>query len=409
MKRWFPTIQAEGQKASQRNLVAVTLTQFGTAFSLNFVGTFLPFYIFRVSPYSQRETLLWVGAIIGTATIFTALASPIWGSLTHRFSPKMLYMRGMFTHSLMFLLMAFFTSLHALLELRVIQGIFGGVSTTGLLLISSGSEKEKIPANIGIFQSNLTLGQLLGPPVGTLAAALFGYRNGFLAGALFLFASFIFAKIYVTDVPPLPRPEKSPGKRTLNRRIMIGWIVCFFVQIQLSFLPSVLPNVFKGFRVNESTALKFAGVVVMLYTATAVLGQVLWSRVAKRFGVFRMITFLLLMSVIFQAFLAATHAIVDFTLVMMMQAGFAAAAIPLIISLFLDNPSGGTVGLVNSARFMGMAAGPMLATSVVAFYSLTTLYLFISMLTAFALVSFWIFFSAKPARAPSVVSDRTGR
>lgn len=375
-------------KTPRRNLAGVTITQFGSAFSLNFVNIFLPFYIFKVSPYSPRETLLWVGAIVGLTGVFTAIASPVWGSLTHRYSPKMLYMRGMFTHALMFFFMAFTTNLHLLLVLRIVQGIFGGVSTAGMILISSGYEKEKQASNMGIFQGALTLGPLLGPPVGTFAAAILGYRNGFLAATAFLLASFIFAQIYVSDIPPLPKPAKKTGQRAFDRPIIVAWIVCFVVQIQLSFLPSVLPNVLKEFSMDEQSALKFAGVVVMLYTATAALGQFVWSKLARRFGVLRMITFLLIMSIALQALLALTRGVSDFTAARMIQTGFAAAAIPLIISLFLDNPSGGTVGLINASRFTGMAVGPMLATAVVAFSSLGSLYLLISLLTLFASLCF---------------------
>jgi MFS family permease len=386
-------LTSKKEKAGKRNLAAVILTQFLSAFSLNFVNIFLPFYIFRVSPYSQRETLLWVGAIVGLTTVFTALASPLWGALTHRYSPKMLYMRGMFTHSLMFFFMAFTTNLHMLFALRVVQGIFGGVSTAGMILISSGSKKEKQASNMGMFQAALTMGPLLGPPLGTFAAALLGYRNGFLAGAAFLFTAFIFAQIYVIDMPPLPKPVKKTGKRVLDRRIMIAWIVCFVAQIQLSFLPSVLPNVFKGFSMDEPTALKFAGLVVMAYTASAALGQFVWTRLARRFGVLRMIMFLLVMGLAFQALLALTRGIIDFTVVRMIQTGFAAGAIPLIISLFLDNASGSTVGILNASRFTGMAVGPMLATAVVAFSSLGNLYLIISAITLLASLSFRYLFS----------------
>jgi MFS family permease len=280
-----------------------------------------------------------------------------------------------------------------LFALRVVQGIFGGVSTAGMILISSGSKKEKQASNMGMFQAALTMGPLLGPPLGTFAAALLGYRNGFLAGAAFLFTAFIFAQIYVIDMPPLPKPVKKTGKRVLDRRIMIAWIVCFVAQIQLSFLPSVLPNVFKGFSMDEPTALKFAGLVVMAYTATAALGQFVWTRLARRFGVLRMIMFLLVMGLAFQALLALTRGIIDFTVVRMIQTGFAAGAIPLIISLFLDNPSGSTVGILNASRFTGMAVGPMLATAVVAFSSLGNLYLIISAITLLASLSFRYLFS----------------
>ena len=381
-------LPANNEKVGRRNLAAVTLTQFWSGFSLNFVSIFLPFYIFKVSPYSQRETMLWIGGIVGLTAIFTALASPFWGSLTHRYSPKMLYMRGIFTHSLMFFFMAFTTNLHVLLGLRIIQGIFGGVSTTGMILISSGSRREEQASNMGIFQAALTLGPLLGPPVGTFAAALIGYRNGFLAGAAFLFASLIVAQVYVTDLPPLPKPVAKTGKQVFDRRVMVAWIVCFVAQIQLSFLPSVLPNVFQGFNMDEPTALKLAGLVVMLYTATAALGQFLFGRLSGKFGVSRMITFLLVVSLAFQAVLALMNGIAGFTAVRMIQTGFAAAAIPLVISLFLDNPSGGTVGLINASRFAGMAVGPMLATTVVAFSSLSSLYLLISILTLCAALCF---------------------
>ncbi len=368
-------------KARRRNVAAVAVTQFGSAFSLHFVSIFLPFYILKVSPYSREETLLWIGAIVGLTTVFTALASPMWGALAHYFSPKALYMRGMFTHSLMFFCMAFTTNLHILLVLRIIQGIFGGVSTAGMILIASGSDKEEQASNMGIFQAALTLGPLVGPPVGTFAAALLGYRNGFLAGAAFLFASFMLAQLFVIDMPRLPKPAKTERKRLFNRRIFIAWCVCLVVQIQLSFLPSVLPNVFHHFQIDESAALKLAGVVVMLYTATSAIGQFVFTRVARRFGVFRMITLLLFVSVALQALLALSHSVADFTVIRMVQTGFAAAAIPLIIALFMDTQSGGTVGFLNASRFTGMAVGPMLATAVVAFSSLSNLYLLISMMT----------------------------
>lgn len=399
MNRRFQSYYSRRGKATRGNLAAVSLTQFTTAFSLTFVNTFLPFYILNISPYGNQETLLWIGAIIGVSGISTALASPLWGSLTHRFSPKMLYMRGMFTHSLMFLLMAFTQSLHLLLLLRIIQGLFGGVSTTGIILVSSASEKGEIASNLGIFQSSITLGQLLGPPLGAFAAALLGYRNGFLAGAVFLFASFMLARVLVTDVPPIAKQERDATRRTLEPRIIVCWLVCLAVQVQLIFLPSVLPVVFAGFKVDEASALKMAGIVVMLYSGTSILGQFIWTRLSKRFGVLRIIMFLLLISILFQAALALTRGVVDFTLVRMLQTGFASAIIPLVISLFLHNPSGGIVGFLNAARFAGMAVGPLLATSVAAFSGLNALYLLISLITTAAFFFFKYFVREKDLQA----------
>lgn len=89
-------------QVSHRNLIFISFSQFGAAFSFNFVNVFLPFYILKISPYSLQTTLLWVGAIIGSTGLCSALASTFWGSLTHHFSPKWLYLRGMIAHSVIF-------------------------------------------------------------------------------------------------------------------------------------------------------------------------------------------------------------------------------------------------------------------------------------------------------------------
>jgi MFS family permease len=375
-------------KQTSRNLILISLSQFGAAFSFNFVNVFLPFFILNVSPYSYTETLLWTGFIIGSTGLVTALTATYWGSLTHRFSPKKLYLRGFLANAVMILLMGFTTNLHLLLILRITQGLIGGVSTIGLIIVSSSSLKEKVSFNLGVFQSSMTFGQLVGPLLGSLAAATFGFKGAFVAASGMLFASFLFCHLYVTDVPLLPREAKTSGRLTLDKRIIIGWALCFAAQTQLMFLPSVLPRVFEGFRVEQTLALKLAGLVVMFYTATAMIGTYLWSWLSRRWGVQKMIVFLFISGILLQSMLALSRGIVDFTIIRMIQTGMVAATIPLVISLFVNEPKGSTIGFLNAARFTGNALGPIIATSILAFSNLTILYLVISGLTLIAFLSF---------------------
>jgi MFS transporter, DHA1 family, multidrug resistance protein len=393
MPKWMPFSRADFQDPGQRDAFFISLSQCATSFSLNFVAIFLPFYILNVSPYSQRETLLWLGAIIGVMGICTAITSPIWGSFTHSLSPKKLYQRGQIAHAALFLLMGFTVNLHVLFGLRVLQGIFGGVSTIGLIILSATSSREKVTPNIGLFQSAQTLGQLVGPPLGTLAAATFGYRGSFLCGSALLFGSFLLCQLKVSDIPKLPRPLKSDTKRPFDRQILAGWIVCFMAQIQLVFLPAILPNVLEKFQVQGPLALKVAGVIVMSYTIATMTGIFIWTRLVRKTGPSRMITFLLLMGITMQALLSFTQGVFSFTIIRMLQTGFVAATIPLVISIFVRQKRGGTVlGFMNGSRFSGNSVGPMLAASVLTVSSLQGLYFLISGLTAIALISFWIMF-----------------
>jgi DHA1 family multidrug resistance protein-like MFS transporter len=375
-------------KQASRNLILISLSQFGAAFSFTFVNIFLPFFISDVSPYPYQETLIWTGFIIGSTGLVTALTSTFWGSLTHRFSPKKLYLRAFLANAVMILLMGFTTNLHLLLILRICQGLIGGVSTIGLVIVSSSSLKERVSFDLGIYQSSMTFGQLVGPLLGSLAAASFGFKGAFLSGSAVLFASFLFCYFYVADVPLLPRETKTSGRLTLDKRIIIGWALCFAAQTQLMFLPSVLPMVFEGFRVEQNLALKLAGLVVMFYTATAMIGTYLWSWLSRKWGVRRMIVFLFISGILLQSMLALSRGVVDFTIIRMIQTGMVAATIPLVIALFVNQPKGSTIGFLNSARFTGNALGPIIATSILAFSNLTILYLVIGGLTLIAFLAF---------------------
>jgi hypothetical protein len=104
------------------------------------------------------------------------------------------------------------------------------------------------------------------------------------------------------------------------------------------------------------------------------------------------IVFLFISGILLQSMLALSKGIVDFTIMRMIQTGMVAAIIPLVISLIVNEPKGSTIGFLNSARFTGIALGPIIATSILAFSNLTTLYLVISGITLIAFVSFRHFF-----------------
>jgi MFS family permease len=373
---------------TNRNLFFISLSQLGISFSANFIIVILPFFVSRISPYSPQETLLWVGWIIGSSSIVMTFGSAFWGTLTSRFSPKALFMRGLFTHTILFLLMGFTSNLQILLILRILQGVFGGISTVGLIIISASSSKEKLSADIGFFQTFLTLGLLTGPPAGAFAASLFGYRGAFISASAILFVSFLLCYVNVKDVPRQPRKESFFGRGTMNRHTIFGWMLCFIVQVQLMFLPSVLPNVFEDFNIEKNAAVRWAGIVIMLYTGTATLGTYFWTKISARVLKEKMITPLIIFGTLFLSLLVFSHGIIDFIIIRMIQTGIITATIALIISMFAAERRGGVIGFMNSSRFAGNALGPIIGTSVLAVSNLRVLYLFISFLTLLVLFGF---------------------
>jgi MFS transporter, DHA1 family, multidrug resistance protein len=375
-------------KRNYHNVLFISLSQFGIAFSFNFVMVFLPFFIHGIGASSSQETLIWVGLIMGAPSLAAALASTFWGSLASRFSPKVLFMRGLLSHAVLILLMGFVSSLPVILALRIVQGILGGISTVGLIIVSSSSTREWASRDIGLFQNSMTLGQLIGPPIGALAATALGYRGAFVSASLFVFVTLAFCFFYVEEFPHETRETPVPAKHAINRKTLIGWGLCFTATIQLMFLPSVLPNVFRGFQMEESMALKSAGLVVMLYTATAMAGTFLLCRSATRVTTRRLIITAGIVGTLLQFLLWATPGVASFVAVRMIQTAMIAAVMPLVFSSFAADLDGRVIGFLNSSKFAGNALGPIIATSVLAFSSLKWLYLSIGSMGLIALGSY---------------------
>lgn len=206
-------------KISNKAVFFISVSQLGMSFSFSYVMTFMPFYINQISPYGPKETLIWIGMIMGPSQIITALTAPFWGGLTSRFSPKLLFERGMLCNGILFLAMGFIDNLYFLLLLRVIQGALGGVSTIGLILISAISPEEQLNKNLSLYQNSITAGQLIGPLLGAYSASLFGYRAAFVLAFIIASIFLIFCHKYVSKIP-LQKEESS--SIFLSKRVSFG-------------------------------------------------------------------------------------------------------------------------------------------------------------------------------------------
>ncbi len=380
------------EERNYRNVLFISLSQFGMVFAFNFVLVFLPFYIHKISPYSSRDTLLWIGLIMGGPSFAAAIVSPFWGSLTSRFSPKTLFIRGLISHAVLIFLMGYVSNLPLLFMLRIVQGVMGGISTVGLIIVSASSSREWASRDIGFFQNAMTFGQLIGPPAGAMAASFLGYRGAFMTASGLVFIPLVFCFLFVVEGRAGSEDKKAERGRALNRRTLIGWVLCFTATVQLMFLPSVLPNVFEGFHIGHAAALKWAGLVVMFYTGTAMIGNHFFCRLAARVRIDRLILFVGFSGAVLQCLLSVSPGIVGFVALRMLQTAMIAAVMPLVFSIFSQDLDGKVIGLLNSGRFGGNAIGPMIATSVLAAAGLGWLYISIGILSFAAILAFAAFF-----------------
>jgi MFS family permease len=238
----------------------------------------------------------------------------------------------------------------------------------------------------------MTLGQLIGPPLGALSASKLGYKGAFISASALVFVTLMFCFFYVAEVSREPKGKTTSGKHTVNIKTLTGWTLCFVATVQLMFLPSILPNVFQGFNIDQTVALNWAGLVVMLYTATAMAGTYFLCRLAGRIRRNKLIISVGVLGTILQMLLSISPGVISFVAIRVLQTGIIASVLPLVFSAFASESDGKVIGFLNSGRFAGNALGPMIAASVLAFSTLTWLYLAIGTISILAVLSFAVFF-----------------
>jgi MFS family permease len=368
----------------------VDLSQFGVAFSFSFIYAFMPFYILRVSKFGPQETMIWIGLIMGSSSVAAAIAAPIWGRLTARYRPKMLYEVGMLCNGVVCLATGFTENLYLLLILRILLGALGAISTVGIVIISSLSDRETLNQNLSLYQNSMTAGALLSPPLGAYSVTLFGYRSAFVIAALIVFIFVVFCRRTVREVP-LWHNRPREGKVS-PKGFLWGWILSFIASVHLTFLPPILPHLLENFKMAGEAAVTAAGFIMTAYTATAILGNYFINKYASKVSLKRVMLLTCAAAALFQMLLTFAPEIWSFTAVRMLQTAAIAAIFPMIISVFALAGGGGTLGFINSSRFVGNAAGPFLATSVLAYSNFFILCLLIAALTV---ISLWGFLTAK--------------
>jgi len=367
------------KKASEKGILFLSLSQFGLAFSINCLMSFLPFYIIKISNFSPQVTMIWIGLILGGSSLAAALSAPFWGSMTSRFRPKALYEKAFLCHGITFLLMGFTSNLYLLLLLRIIQGTFGGASTIGLFMITQSSADGRLRKDLSLFQNSMTAGQLAGPPIGAYAAAGFGYQSPFILAFLLVGISLVLCHTYIRDIPN----KGMIGDQGIswNRKLLLGWALSLISTIHLTSLPSILPHILEGFNLVEEAALSSSGWIIMAYTAAAIVGNYVTCNMSDKIETKRLIALVCISAAVFQILLIFSNGVYSFAAIRMAQMGLIAAVPPLLISLLASDVGGTALGFLNSARFAGNAIGPLMATSIMAYSNLLTLYLVIAIAT----------------------------
>ncbi len=352
---------------------ALTVSMFLGSFSWSFVFISLPFFVQAISPHDAATTLRWTGWILGVPSLVTVLTGPAWGRAGARGDPRMYYLLIQLFQGVVFMVMAVTRTLPQLLVVRLVLGAMGAASTLAFIIVGRESNPSEVRRHVAAVQLAMTVGQVLGPLGGAMAAARAGFRVSFVLGGVILLGSAAFVQWGVRRSGALERPPAvAPRGRPLDLVTPVALVLA--VSSQLFFLTAVLPQVLPGLGVGAENVVETGGLVVFVSAAAAGLGALLTPRLALLLPERVLLAVLLVASGALMAAMALPTGAVGYAVVRFLQVLCAAPVFPLVVARVAQQGSGSAIGVINSARIGGSFIGPVLATSILSVSSPAVLY-----------------------------------
>ena len=354
----------------QRNIYAIWSAQFLAMIGLTLIVPFLPFYLGVLGVTRLEEVERWSGFLFAAPFLVQTLAAPLWGVLGDRHGRKIMVLRAMIGIGATNMLSAAVSNVGQLVVLRAIQGGVSGFVAAGNALVTASIPPDRMGSALGMLQTSLTAGGIIGPLLGGALADLVGYRRVFLiTGAMCVAAGAVVFFGAQEHAPPARARAAGPGVwanivfffqspalRTTGILLCTSQVAIMSVEPIFSVYVSML-------RVPPERVATVAGILFSVTGFAAMVGAPLWGRTADRSGEQRVLALTLGGAAV--AYAAQFWAGTPWEVFVFRAAlGFFTGGMlpPLYAIVARTAPPerlGGIMGLTSSAIMLGSVIGPL--------------------------------------------------
>jgi len=341
------------------------LAMFLGTFAWSFVYVSLPFHIQRISTWDATATLRWTGWILGISPLATVATAPLWGRLAGRGNPRAYYVLVQFLQGVGFFAMAASRTLPELFVSRLVLGVMGAASTFAFISAGRADDPGEVRRQVAAMQSAMTVGQVIGPLCGAIAAARLGFAQSFVLGGFVLFGCGALAHWGVPDAAAGTARPASPRARAWRETAIVSLLV-LGGSTQIFFLTSVLPQVMADLGIAAERTLEVGGIIVFASGAAAAVGSLLAPRLAELLPERRLVAVLLVGSSLAVGGLALAPGPWTYGVLRFLQVLCIAPVFPIVVARIAQTHGGEAVGVINAARIGASFVGPVVATSLLA-------------------------------------------
>lgn len=353
----------------KRNLYSLWTTEFLTVLGIALVLPFLPFYIRELGVKESEDVKRWSGLIYAAPFLLATFTGPLWGWLGDRYGRRMMLVRAIFGFAVTTFLMAFARDVYHLFFLRLIQGGVAGSIAATLAIVATTTPREHMGYAMGVLQTSLTTGGIIGPFIGGFLADQIGYRNiFFLTGGLGALAG-ILVIFLVHEDERTQETSKSTGLLSNYRFVFTSsalsaiFISSLIVQMAIMAVQPVLSLFVEKLWPTTDNLATMAGAVFAITGLSSLLASPYWGKRGDRIGCKKTLTITLLGTGISYAPQGLVSQVYQLLILRFIQGLFVGGVLPALYTLTsLNTPEerrGGIMGITRSGLLMGNVIGPI--------------------------------------------------
>ena len=296
-------------RGGMRNVWIITTSMTVLAICYTMIIPFLPIYLLELG-VPKDDVALWSGLVFGITFLIAGIMAPIWGKIADNKGKKRMALRAGFAIAVSYVLIGMVTDQYQLLMGRALVGFANGFYPAAMTMVSLSVDEKQVGRALGIFQTGLILGNVVGPFLGGAVESVVGMRPVFYISGIAVFIATL-AVLFLVKEPKLnveniasneqsSKPVKSTSLRedfkTVQEQpvlVRLLWIF-FFMQCVIMMLQPILALYAGDMQGTMEGAAIISGTILSIGGLAGSLTTNLWVRLGEHRGYFRTISYCML-------------------------------------------------------------------------------------------------------------------
>ncbi|HWR28639.1 MAG TPA: MFS transporter [Negativicutes bacterium] len=335
--------------------------------SYTMIVPFLPLYLLELG-VSQANVKMWAGAVFAATFLVGALMAPYWGRRADRSGKRRMIMRAGISLGIVYFAGAWVRNPVELILVRVLQGIASGFVPASMALVASSAPPEKMGFCMGVMQTGLVIGGIIGPLMGGTLSHLFGMRMSFVVSAMILFAATAaVSQLVVEPKRTIAQEETSlldDLKTAFGNQVLVRMLgLLFVVQIvSMTLQPLMALYVAELQGTMEGVGLT-TGFIFSLSGAASAIAAPLWGRAGQGYNLRNLLVAAFVGAGVFNLSQYFATNIFQFGALQFLMGLFLIGVFPAINMIAISSSAvsfqGRVFGLTNASNQLGSMVGPL--------------------------------------------------